>query len=89
LENLETVPIRELPSLVDCHSPVHPVCALHFHFQKKDKINMRKALIAGATGAIGSVLLELLDDSDQCHHGTRFTGPDMISSCKMEILCIP
>jgi aspartate-semialdehyde dehydrogenase len=35
---------------------------------------MRKALIAGATGAIGSVLLELLDDSDQCHHGTRFTG---------------
>jgi len=50
---------------------------------------MRKALIAGATGAIGSVLLELLDDSDQCHHGTRFTGPDMISSCKMEILCIP
>ena len=26
---------------------------------------MRKALIAGATGAIGSVLLELLNDSDQ------------------------
>jgi NAD dependent epimerase/dehydratase family enzyme len=26
---------------------------------------MRKALIAGATGAIGSVLLQLLNDSDQ------------------------
>jgi nucleoside-diphosphate-sugar epimerase len=30
-----------------------------------EKIIMRKALIAGATGAIGSVLLELLNDSDQ------------------------
>lgn len=26
---------------------------------------MRKALISGATGAIGSVLLKLLNDSDQ------------------------
>jgi uncharacterized protein YbjT (DUF2867 family) len=32
---------------------------------RKDKINVRKALIAGATGAIGSVLLKLLNDSDQ------------------------
>ena len=28
-------------------------------------ITVRKALIAGATGAIGSVLLEILNDSDQ------------------------
>jgi|GEM_PF-90904 len=33
-------------------------------FLRKDKITVRKALIAGATGAIGSVLLELLKDSD-------------------------
>jgi hypothetical protein len=31
----------------------------------KEKKTVRKALIAGATGAIGSVLLELLNDSDQ------------------------
>ncbi len=30
-----------------------------------DKITMRKALIAGSTGAIGSVLLKLLNNSDQ------------------------
>ena len=45
---------------------IGPFCVhISVLFYGKDKITVRKALIAGATGAIGSELLKLLNDSDQ------------------------
>jgi hypothetical protein len=33
-ENRETVPVRQLPTRADCHSPVHPACAFPAHFRE-------------------------------------------------------